>query len=162
MFMFIKDKKLKIPREEKRYITPEPRKKLFLHLINEYNTRYPDLKIIYANLNHNPDIPIDYVLMFMSKDESNRDVLYIEVPYLYSDRTIPGYRYCVRNKLLDDFFQESVSLMTKISYDRFVEFVNVMLELSVVENSPLYWKNENNIEKFTNGLLELSARYAKK
>lgn len=160
--MLVQHKRLKIPKEEKRYITPEPRKKLFLHLINEYKIRYPELKLEYANLNHNSDIPVDYVLMFKSKDESGKDVLYIEIPFLYSDRAVPGYRYCVRNKILDDFFYEALHLMTKISYDRFVEFLNIMLELSVVEDSPLYWKREENIDKFTKGLIELSSRYAKK
>ncbi len=158
--MFNEYKKLKIPKAEKQYIMPEPRQKLFLDMLDKYKTRCPDMSLSYAYLNHDAEIPIDYVVMFSTVSEGKK-ILLFDTPYLYSDRAVPGYRYCVRENKLDDFFSEAVDLMTRISEDKFTEYVNIMLKLSMDEDSPLYWKKEENISVFIKGLLDLSARFTR-
>lgn len=159
--MISKYKKLNIPKEEKLYILPASRKKLFKDLLNEYKKRFPNFNLIYANLNHNSSIPIDYILIFTTKI-SNNEVILIETPYLYSDRAIPGYRYCKRENQSDLFFEEASELMTRMPYDRFVEYLNAMLELSVDENSDNYWKAPENMQKFTEGVLTLGSRFRRR
>jgi len=159
--MISKYKKLNIPKEEKLYILPGPRKKLFKDLLSEYEKRFPNFTLTYANLNHDSTLPIDYVLIFTTKINGN-DIIIMETPYLYSDRTLPGYRYCKRENQLDLFFEEAGELMTRMPYDRFVEYLNAMLELSVDEKSDNYWKAPKNIRVFTEGILTLASRFRRK
>lgn len=159
--MISKYKKLNIPKEEKLFILPDPRKKLFKDLLNEYSKRYPSFKLIYANLNHDAELPIDYILIFITEINAN-EIILMETPYLYSDRTIPGYRYCKRENQVDLFFEEASELMTRMPYDRFVEYLNAMLELSVDENSDNYWKASKNMKAVTEGILTLASRFRRK
>lgn len=161
--MIDKYKKLKIPMPEKMYILPEAREKLFMHMINEYKTRCPGLTLLYAYLNHDAEFPVDYLLIFKAMSDDNRvSLILFETPYLYSDRTLPGYRYCLRNNLLDDFFQESTDQMPRLSRGRFNEYITTMLELSMNKESPEYWRAPGNASKLGKGLVDLSVIYTRK
>lgn len=152
-------KKLNIPREEKLFILPEPREKLFIDLINQYKKRYPDLKLIYGYLNHDSSLSIDYVLIFHMIES---DVIIFDIPYIYTDRAIPGYRYCKKNHIENDFFEEAYGLMTRLSYPRFNEYLTIMCNLSLDSKNELYWQNPKNSMTLCKGLVDLSLRYNKK
>lgn len=154
-------KRLKIPREELLYILPEARQKLFMHMIEEYKNRYPTFKMIFAYYNTDSKYPIDYIVLFKVKRE-DRTMILFDMPFLYTDRAIPGYRYCIKNNLLDDFFQEAVDSMTTISESKFAEYLNIMCNLSIDKDSELYWKNPKNISILVNGLKDLALRYTRR
>lgn len=157
-------KRLKIPMPEKYYIYPDARKKLFMHLVNEYKIRYEDLKLLYAYLNFNPDLNIDYLLVFSTKNSAGNPMIMYDAPFLYSDRTTPGYRYCIKNNLLDDFFEEAMLQMTTLPKYSFNEFLSIAINppLSTDKNNPRYWRNPNVAFDLCKNLGELSLRYAKK
>jgi len=161
--LIIQNKKLNIPREELLFVMPEPRLKLFYDLINEYKKRRPELKLRYAYLNFNEKFGIDYLLVFEGIGAKNGmpTILY-DCPYIYTNRAIPGYRYCKRENLLDDFFEDAFNFMTTLSKVRFDEYVNSMINLSIKKDNPLYWRKEENSEKLVKGLIDLALYYVKK
>lgn len=154
-------KKLKIPKEELRFIMPDARKKLFLDMLNEYKKRAPELKLQYVYYNTDSSFSIDYLIIFRAKT-ANGNVIVFDIPYLYTDRTIPGYRYCKKNDILDDFFYEAQNLMTSLSEVRFYEYLNMMVGLSTDKNSDLYWKDPKNAIQLAKGLSDLSLRFVRK
>lgn len=162
--MIDKNKKLHVPREEKLYITPEVREKLFIDMINEYNKRFPNLTLEYAYINKDPEIPMDYILLFKTKNiEGTVNLTVYDCPMLYSDRSIPGYRYCKRTGKLDLFFEEAVNSMVRLPEFNFIEFVTGLLQLEYAdENSEKYWKNEAFAASVARNLMELSTRYVQK
>lgn len=170
------NKILVIPREEKLYIKPEVRQALFSEIIAEYPKRYPNLKLIYANLNTNPEYPLDYVIIFKTNSiQGNIPLIVYDAPLLYSDRTTPGYRYCRRMHKEDDFYLEGVKSMTTLPEARFNEYIENMIlienvinnkleisHLSLSSKSPLFWKSATYSGQLMKGLIDLALRYVKK
>ena len=157
------NKILNIPMEEKEFIDPRIRPKFFMDLIQNYQSRYSNLKLIYAYLNTDPLVPIDYVVIFSTRNVGDTaDLIVYDAPLLYNDRSLPGYRYCKRLQIENDFFKEATNYMVTLPLVRFNEYINVMLNLSVEPNSELYWKKTEHSEKFIKGILDLSLRYNKR
>jgi hypothetical protein len=157
------NKILSVPVEEKAFIDPRVRPKFFMDLIQNYKDRYPNFKLIYAYLNTDAKIPIDYVIIFSTKNVDNTmDLVIYDAPLLYNDRSLPGYRYCKRLKIEDDFFKEATNNMVSLSLVRFNEYINMMLNLSIESNNELYWKRPEYAKTFCKGLLDLSLRFNKR
>ena len=116
------DHEIDIPFEEKTFILPQPRIKLFENLIENYKVFCPELKLIYAFLNFNSKNPIDYLIIFTGTSKGQKVLLW-DVPYLYSNKTIPAYRYICKNNLFDQFFKFCEESMCRMNYERFIEFI---------------------------------------
>ena len=73
------DHEIDIPFEEKTFILPQPRIKLFENLIENYKVFCPELKLIYAFLNFNSKNPIDYLIIFTGTSKGQKALLW-DVP----------------------------------------------------------------------------------
>lgn len=150
---------IEIPIEEKTFILPQPRIKLFENLLENYKVFCPKLKLIYAYLNFNSKNPVDYLIIFTC-DIGNKKILLWDAPYLYSNRTIPAYRYICKNDLYDTFFKFCEESICRMDYNKFLEFIPCNLcNLSLDKNSPKYWKKEENADELVSAMAELSLQY---
>lgn len=150
---------IEVPFEEKVFILPEPRIKLFHNLIENYKVYCPQLKMIYACMNYNPDLKVDYLLIFTAT-VNGVPVVFWDCPFLYSNRAIPAYRYICRNGLHEQYFtfcMESICRTIKKKFDEFIE--SGLCGLSLDKNSPLYWKKPENSNKLIEAVTELSMEY---
>lgn len=161
--MQINQKRLKIPMDELLFIYPDARERLFLDMIDEYKKRFPQFKLIYAYLNRDASIGVDYLIIFEAiGQQTHQKTIIYDIPYIYTDRSIPGYRYCKREGLLDDFFYDSSHLMVTTPKIRFEEYLNSFLNLSNHKDDELYWKSPSNSLAVARGLSNLSLYYVRK
>lgn len=105
------------------------------------------------------DIAVDYCLIFRSPYENE---MYFELPYIHTNGSIPGYRYCLREDKLDMWFKIILEDMPHISVPLFMEYIEGNLELSLNKEDDLYWKNSTNKAKLISGLIDLQLRYVPK
>ena len=148
-----------IPFEEKTFILPQPRIKLFENLIENYKVFCPELKLIYAFLNFNSKNPIDYLVIFTGTSKGQKVLLW-DVPYLYSNKTIPAYRYICKNNLFDRFFKYCEESMCRMNYERFLEFIPCNLcGLSLDPKDEKYWKKQENADSLVAAMCDLSLQY---
>lgn len=153
------DHELQIPFEEKTFILPQPRIKLFENLLANYKVFCPELNLIYAFLNFNSKTPIDYLVIFTA-NSGGKKVLLWDAPYLYSNKTIPAYRYVCKNNLFDQFFKYIEESLCRMSYERFMEFIPCNLcGLSIDPKSDKYWKNWGNADQLLAAMADLSLQY---
>ena len=153
------DHEIEIPLEEKTFILPQPRIKLFENLITNYKVFCPELKLIYAFLNFNSKTPIDYLVIFTATSKGQRVLLW-DAPYLYSNKTIPAYRYICKNNLFEQFFKYVEESICRMSYERFLEFIPCNLcGLSLDKNDPKYWKKQENADQLLAAMADLSLQY---
>lgn len=154
------EKYFKPPMDERLLIYPKPRQDLFLNLVENYKIFCSDLTMLYAGLNYDSSLKIDYLVIFHRILE-NQDVILWDCPFLYSNRTIPSYRYAVKNQLHKEFFQECKFHLCQIVQYRFIEFLESGLcnELSVKSDNPRFWKDPRNIGDLMKGMSELSLQY---
>lgn len=153
------DHELQIPFEEKTFILPQPRIKLFENLIENYKVFCPELKLIYAFLNFNSKTPIDYLVIFTGTSNNKKIVLW-DAPYLYSNKTIPAYRYICKNNLFEEFFKYVSESLCRMSYDKFLEFIPCNLcGLSLDPKDPKYWKKQENADILLTAMSDLSLQY---
>lgn len=153
------DHELQIPFEEKTFILPQPRIKLFENLIANFKIFCPELKLIYAFLNFNSKTPIDYLLIFIGTSKGKKVLLW-EAPYLYSNKTIPAYRYICKNNLFEQFFKYVEESLCRMTYSKFEEFIPCNLcGLSLDPNSDKYWKKQENADTLLASMAELSLQY---
>jgi hypothetical protein len=150
-------KVLSIPMNELLFVDPNVRYKLFLDLVSEYKKRFPDMKMIKAYLNYEVDLRLDYMLVFTAVQENLRLILF-EFPLAYTDRSIPGYRYCKRENKMDDFFKEAIGQMTKMAEGKFREFITSYLKLSLDKTKETYWGSVQNIKKVAGAIVDVSIR----
>lgn len=156
------DKKLKIPAKEKQFIMPDVRQKIFKEIYTMYQRKYT-IKLIYAYLNTDPDLMVDYLIIFKTKNTAgNKDLIIYDCVPAHSDRSTPGYRYCKRTGITDDFYEEGINSMVVMEKNKFYEFITSGLGLSTDKNDPLYWRSGENYKDVINGLLDLSLRYVKR
>lgn len=156
---YVYDHEIQIPFEEKTFILPDLRIKLFQNLIENYKVFCPQLKLVYAYLNFNSKNPIDYLLMFTYTD-SKRKILLWDAPYLYSNKTIPAYRYICKNNLYEQFFKYCEESMCRMNYEKFLEFIPCNLcGLSLDKTNDKYWKSESNADHLLESMAELSLQY---
>ena len=170
------DKGLGIEKDKlvKRTIAIAPdRNRYFTDIITQFKKKFPGLKIIYANNtmgDHiNPDHPnVDYVIIvkgvLKSKDPRlpDRDVILIDSPFIFSDRSIAGWTIAVERGMMDQFFTYMFDRCVRMNPARFEEYIQYMCLLSLDPNSELYWKKPENAEHLCRDLEELSVRYTSK
>jgi hypothetical protein len=163
--MLDKNKKFNVPMNERKFIKPDIRKKAFKEIYLTYQKKYEHvgMKLLFAYLNTDPNKIVDYIILYKAKDDSGTTdlILYDAVP-AFSDRSTPGYVYCKRNNIADKFYEEGIESMVKMSKDKFDQFIELGLHLSLDKNDELYWKNLDNIEDLIRGLMDLSFQFNKK
>ena len=156
------NKKLKIPANEKQFIMPDVRQKIFKEIYTMYQRTY-NIKLIYAYLNTDENLMVDYVLIFKARNnDDTKDLIVYDCVPAFSDRSTPGYRYCKRTGVTKEFYQEGINSMVVMERDKFYEFIKFGLGLSLDKSDELYWKSPNNYKELLEGLLDLSIRYVKK
>ena len=127
-----------MPFEEKTFILPEDRQALFTNLIENYKVFCPEMKLVYAFLNYNSEQPVDYLLIFSAFSHGVKVCLW-DVPFLYSNKTIPAYRYICRNNLYTQFFTFCRESLCRMS-----------------------WDNPENSKALVQGMMDLSLQYTPK
>ena len=148
------------PMDERLFVYPKPRQQLFLNLVENYKLYCPDLTMLYAGLNYDSSLKLDYLVIF-HRVLDEQDVILWDCPFLYSNRAIPAYRYAVKNNLHEDFFKECKFHMCQIVQPRFIEFLesNLCNNLSLNPKDPRFWKDPKNVYDLMNGMSELSLQY---
>ena len=160
--MITSKNKLKIPPEELRFTKPDIRSKLFKEIYSGYKNIY-GLKLIYAYLNTDPSLLVDYCVIYKARnDDDTTDIIVYDIPPIHSHRSTPGYRYCRRTHQENKFFESGVEDMVVMDKNKFYEFIMYNLEYSLDKNDPKYWKNPENYKDLLQGLLDISLRYNKK
>ncbi len=148
------------PIEERVLIYPKQRKQLFLNLVANYKIFCPNLKMIYAALNFDSELKIDYLVIFEIIKKGKSIILW-DSPFIYTNRAIPAYRYAVKNNLFKEYFDTCMMHFCQMDRDKFIEFLNSSLcgNLKTNENDPLYWKSPNNAHTLMKGMSELGLLY---
>ena len=148
------------------------RDQYFNDLIRKFKETYPGLKIIYANNtmgarldpeHPQPDFVIVVKGVLMSKDpkKPNRDVIIVDAPMMFTDRSIAGWTIAVESGNMKGYFDYMLDKALRIDLKRFNEYIEHMALLSLDPNNALYWKKIENTEAFTSNIAELYARYSK-
>ena len=152
------------PLEELLIIYPDARKKLFYNLIENYKIYLPGIKMIYASLNFNSELRIDYIAIFTGVLNNGYKFLFWDSPYAFTNRSIPGYRYAIKTNQYQEFFNECKKHICQIPYSKFVEFIQSDLcgNLSMDPNSSNFWKNPENSEVLIKNITELGLLYRPK
>lgn len=161
--MFVKgyDRELlEIPLGELAFIFPDARQRLFMDMLSEYEKRVPAFKLKYAALNYKSALKIEYLIIFETEINGESIIIY-DAPYLYTTRSIPGYRYCKREDKLEDWFHEAVHFMCRLTKSRFIEFLESNeLDFRKNLNEPTkYWKDPANLEKMLEQCAEMHLQY---
>ena len=155
------EKHFKVPMEERLYIYPKPRVDLFVNLVENYGIFCPKLEVIYAALNYDSTQKSDYLIIMQPKDNRKNPMILWDAPILYSNRTVPSYRYAVKNNLYMDFFTECVAHLARCPVNRFVEFLGTDLcgNLSLDPKDPRFWKSPDNAPILLKGMSEFATRF---
>ena len=162
--MLDKNKKINVPINERKFIKPDIRKKAFKEIYLTYQEKYKhvSMKLVFAYLNTDPNKIIDYIILYKAKGNDGTDLILYDAVPAFSDRSTPGYVYCKRNGIADKFYEEGIESMVRLSKDRFDQFIELGLHLSLDKNNELYWKDSKNIEDLIRGLMDLSFQFNKK
>lgn len=167
------DKGLGIEKDKivKRAIAISPdRDKYFSDIIRKIKEKFAGIKILYANnimgAKINPEHPnVDFIIIMkgtlVSKDPRapKKEVVLIDTPYIFSDRSIAGWTIAVERGMMDQYFAYMFDRCVRISPTRFDEYIQFMCLLSLDKDNPLYWKKPENAEKLIRDIEELSVRY---
>ena len=158
--MYSKSKEIDIPIEERLMVYPKQRQQLFLNLVENYKIFCPNIKMIYAALNFDSSLKIDYLVIFETIKKGKPFILW-DSPFMYTNRAIPSYRYVVRNKLHTKFFETCANHFCQMDRDKFIEFLGSDLcgNLSTNQNDPLYWKSLENSHSLMKGMSEMGLVY---
>ena len=156
---YIYENEIQIPFEEKTFILPQPRIKLFQNLLDNYKVFCAELKLIYAYLNFNSKNPIDYLVIFTGESNGEKVILW-DAPYLYSNKTIPAYRYICKNNLYEQFFKFVQESLCRMSFGKFKEYIpSSLCGLSWDKDNPKYWKNPENADILLEAMADLALQY---
>lgn len=150
--------KVNVPMEELRFITKDARIKFFKNLLANFEVFCPAFKRIYAYLNFNSETPVDYLVIFTAEIHGVETALWL-MPYLYTSRTLPGYRYVVQHNLYEDFFKDCYMHMIKIPKNKFDEFIVDGCNLSLKKEDPNYWKNPEHGNLLLKNMASMSLLY---
>jgi hypothetical protein len=154
--------RLNVPFEQRSSINPEMRQKVFQEIYEGYTQKF-GIKLLYAYLNHDPNIMVDYCVIYKARNDADTTNLIIyDVAPLFSDRSTPSYLYYKRMHQVDKFFQYGIDEAVIMDQSRFFEFLRVRLELNRKKGDPNYWKNPVHGGELCDSLLELSLEYVKK
>lgn len=157
-----KIKSLEIPQEILNNIKPETRAEVFQYLIKEYPKRFKQLKLLFAYINTDSESPIDFVVLFKTKSVvGKRNLIVFDIPIIYTDRSLPGYRYCKSNgkEMTDKYYNFAIENMVRLEEDKFKEFVINVAGLSFDPLSSNYWKKPAHAKNLASKLFELSLLY---
>ena len=151
---------LKVPIEECLMVYPKQRQQLFLNLVENYKIFCPSLKMIYAALNFDSSLKIEYLVIFEASMKGKTFILW-DFPFIYTNRAIPAYRYVVKNNLHKEYFDTCTAHLCQMEKDKFIEFLNSNLcgNLSTDSRSPSYWKSPENSHKLMKGMSEMGMIY---
>ncbi len=155
---------IQVPFDEKTFILPNDRIALFKNLLDNYKVFIPQLELMYAFLNFNSENPIDYLVIFKATEVRTGETIVVwDCPYLYSNKTIPAYRYIVRNGLHEKFFKYITESASRMPYAKFREFIpSNLCNLSFDPKSPLYWKKNENADTLVKAMMGISMEYVPK
>lgn len=158
--MYDKSKEIDIPIEERLMIFPKQRQQLFLNLVENYKIFCPNIKMIYAALNFDSALKIDYLVIFESERKGKSFILW-DSPFTYTNRSVPSYRYVVKNNLHNDFFETCKSHFCQMDRDKFFDFLRSDLggNLSSNPEDPSYWKSPTNAHILMKGMSEMGLLY---
>jgi len=158
--MFDSKKEIDVPINERLIVYPKQRQQLFLNLVENYKIFCPNLKMLYAALNFDSELKIDYLVIFEGYKKGKRFIIW-DSPFLYTNRAIPAYRYAVKNNLHKEYFDTCIANFCNMEYPKFVEFLNSNLckNLSLDSNSDKYWKSPDNSHSLMKGMSELGLLY---
>lgn len=158
--MYDNKKEIDIPIEERLMVYPKQRQELFLNLVENYKIFCPNLKMIYAGLNFDSELKMDYLVIF-EVDKKGKPFILWDAPFAFTTRSTPAYRYVVREKMHKQFFDECTKHLCQMDKSKFVEFLNSSLcnNLTIDPNSDRYWKHPNNSHSLMKGMTELGLLY---
>ena len=161
--MFANDKELNVPMEERLMVYPEQRQGLFINLVENYKVFCPNLNMIYAGLNFNSELKIDYIVIFET-NLRGKDLILWDCPFAFTNRAVPAYRYVVKNKLHKEFFDTCMQHFCQVEREKFYEFLGSDLcgNLSLNKNDSKFWKLAENSPALMKGMSELSLLYTPK
>lgn len=152
--------KLNIPSEVLRYIEPGPRKAVLKNLVAAYGERFKNFTPLFVYLNHDAEKMYDYLIIMQSNHTSmSQKIIIFDFPPIFTERSLPGYRYCVKNGLKEDFFQEVEGRMVRLFYTKFVEFIESLRLTMNEKDEENYWLNKDKLPLVLEALFDLSLRY---
>lgn len=158
--MYSNKKEIDIPIEERLMVYPKQRQQLFLNLVENYKIFCPGINMIYAALNFDSELKIDYLVIFESVIKGKSFILW-DSPFMYTNRAIPAYRYVVKNNLHKEFYETCTGHFCQMDREKFMEFLESSLcgNLSTDSKNPLFWKLPENSHALMKGMSEMSLLY---
>lgn len=152
-----------VPEEERLFVTPSARQSLFINLVENYKVFCPNANMIYAALNFNSELKIEYLVIFDTIVNDKHVVLW-DAPYLYTNRAIPAYRYAIKTNQHTAFFRECMKNFKQIERERFIEFLasDYCHGLTLDHDSPKYWRDPENAPSLMEGITDLALVYIPK
>lgn len=157
-----KIKSLDIPHEVLNFIKPDTRLEVFNYILKDYAKRYPQLKLQFAYINTDSESPIDFVVLFKTKSvDGKRNLIVYDIPVIYSDRSLPGFRYCKSQgkEMANKYYEYAINNMTRMDEIKFHEFIEHVANLSLNKRSKKYWKKEQYAKELSSKLFDLSLLY---
>ena len=154
--MFDGHEDFEVPYEERLYILPKPRQQLFLNLVENYKIFCPHIKMIYATLNFDKELKVDYMVIFQAQQKGTNLILW-DAPYAFTNRAIPAYRYAVKTNQHQAFFRECMKKFCQMEEQKFRQFLQSPNcgNLSLSSKSPKYWKLPENSHSLIEGMCEI-------
>ena len=149
-----------VPMEERLMIYPKQRQQLFLNLVENYKIFLPNLKMIYAALNFDSELKIDYLVIFEAYKKGKPFILW-DAPFIYTNRAMPAYRYAVKNNKHKEYFDTCLKHLCQMERDKFTQFLTSDLcgHLSINNKNSSYWKSPDNSNELMKGMSELGLQY---
>lgn len=154
--------RIEVPTDARSYITPHARDVCFKEIYEGYAKRF-NIKLLYAYLNHDEDLMVDYCIIYKARNDlDTADLIIYDCPPIYSDRCTPSYLYYRNLKKRKKFFQFGIDEMVIMEKSKFFEYLVLKLRMSKQKNDPMFWKLPRNGRKLVKGLLDLQMQYVKK
>lgn len=154
--------RIQVPFKHRSWIEPAVRNVAFKEIYEGYTKRF-SVKLLYAFLNHNPDLMIDYGIIYSARnDDDTGDLIIYAIEPLFSDRCTPAYKYYRNMGKTENFFNFGIEEMVVMDKEKFYEYLYQRLDLNRKKGDPRNWKDPENGEELCKGLLDLSLEYMKK
>lgn len=154
--------RIQVPFKHRSWIEPAVRMVAFKEIYEGYIKRF-SVKLLYAFLNHNPELMIDYGVIYSARnDDDTGDLIIYSIEPLFSDRCTPAYCYYRNMGKIENFFNFGIEEMVIMDKEKFYEYLYQKLDFNKKKGDPRYWRDPNNGEELCKGLLDLSLEYMKK
>ena len=146
------------------------RDRYFMDIIKMFQKKYPGPRIIYANNMNgaqlNPDHPTeDFIIIIKARvvDRNKKlppkDLILLDAPPLFTERSIAGWTLAVEQGKMDGYFKLFMDRCLRLELRKFYEFLEGYCLLSLDPSSELYWKKPENAGTLTKDLERLYAQY---